>query len=113
MGTTTRQADPLGIMAFTCALIGFAISASLWTLQIGAFPLELGGFEFELFHGGELRDQVLWLAATLGAIGVGAGLLSGLGGRPRGLTGLSIVLGLLAITYPVMTFLEMISLPLS
>lgn len=112
-GTTRDQADPLGVVAFTCGVVGVVLCAGLWLIQLEPTLVGAGGLGYELLHGGQLRDQVVWLSGTLGAVAVGAGLLSTLGGRPRGLTGLSILLGLFALTYPAMSLLGIVAPPTS
>ena len=58
------------------------------------------------------RSQVAILAAVLGMMALLLGLASSAGGRARFSTSLSIVLGLLAISYPLLTALNIITSPL-
>jgi hypothetical protein len=105
--------DPLSAVAMITGLAGAVLSGALWLVRFEPQTQLLGSYGARLSASGALTDQVAMLAAVLGAIALIFGIVSSMGGRARLTTSLSIVLGVLAISYPVLTGLNVITGPLS
>jgi hypothetical protein len=62
--------------------------------------------------GGRLSSQLVLLAAVLGVMAVVSGILSSLGGRAGGAVIVALVLGVVALSYPVLSWLNVVTGPL-
>jgi len=72
----------------------------------------LGSYGAQLAESGPFADQIAMLAAVLGAMALILGMVSSSGGRGRLATSLAMALGLLAISYPLLTALNVVTSPL-
>lgn len=92
-------------------ITGIAASAAsfvLWIYQVAPDSRLLGQYSAEVASGGQLWEQLTALAAVLGLIAViGSIMTSSSGGYFLGL-----VLGLVGLSYPVLSWLDVISGPL-
>ena len=104
--------DPIGVVALLTGLAGALLSGALWLVRFQPDTSVLGTYGHQLATGGPLPSQVAILAAVLGMMALLLGLASSAGGRARFSTSLAIVLGLLAISYPLLTALNIITSPL-
>ena len=68
----------------------------------------LGKYSPQLAAGGQMADQLGLLAFWFGAIAVELGIISGLGGKGSGTSVTSILLGIAAMSYPVLTALNLV-----
>ena len=73
----------------------------------------LGSYGSQLAESASFADQIAVLAAVLGVMALLLGILSSSGGRGRFSTSIAIVLGLVAISYPVLTALNVVTGPLT
>jgi hypothetical protein len=102
------------MIAAICSASGAFLSISLWLFHLRPSSVLLGDYAYELSHGGVLRDQVLWFTATLGAVGILAAILSVIGGRrPKPSTVVCLVLGAIALSYPVLALNATIGPPMA
>jgi hypothetical protein len=104
--------DPLSAVALITGLAGAVLSGALWLVRFQPQTQLLGSYGAQLAEGGPFAGQVAILAAVFGAMALLLGILSSAGGRGRFTTSLSIVLGLVAISYPVLTALNVVTSPL-
>jgi hypothetical protein len=104
--------DPLGVVALLTGIAGAALSIALWVVRFQPDTPMLGSFGVQLTSDAQFADQVALLAAVLGALALLLGMMSSSGGRARLSTSLSIVLGLVAVSYPVLSALNIITAPL-
>jgi hypothetical protein len=105
-------ADPLSGVALITGLAGAVLSGALWLVRFQPQTQLLGSYGAKLAESGPFADQVAMLAAVLGAMALILGIVSSTGGRGRLSTSLAMVLGLLAISYPVLTALNVVTSPL-
>ena len=105
-------ADPIGGVALVTGFAGAALSVALWLARFQPDSPVLGSYGARLASGGPFASQVAILAAVLGVMALLLGMMSSTGGRARLSTSLAIVLGLLAVSYPVLTALNVITMPL-
>ena len=80
----------------------------LWLYHFNPDSTILGSYSAQMVHGGQLADQLGTLAIVFGALAVVLGIIGGLGGRGAGSTVLSIILGIIALSYPVLNALHLI-----
>jgi hypothetical protein len=109
--TYQRTGDPLGILAAITGVLGAACAGVLWYCQ--ARPSNwLGSTAFEIAHGGPLRDTLMAGALFLGLIAIVASIPSALGTHAvrRGVP-LGLVMGLIALSYPVAFGLHLVRIP--
>jgi len=105
-------ADPIGGVALVTGFAGATLSVALWLARFQPNTALFGSYGARLTAGGPFASQVAILAAVLGVMALLLGMMSSTGGRARLSTSLAIVLGLLALSYPVLTALNMITGPL-
>jgi hypothetical protein len=107
-GSSGKTSNPLGVVGAVVGAIGAGFSALLWLYHFNPDSTILGSYSAQMVHGGQLADQLGTLAIVFGAIAVVLGIIGGLGGRGAGSTVLSIILGIFALSYPVLNALHLI-----
>lgn len=98
----------MGAMGILTGFIGTAFSVVLWIHHYQPDTGMLGTYSTQIAGGGPLADQLRLLAATFGALGVIAGIGAGLGGRGSATTVASLLLGIAALSYPVLTWVNVV-----
>jgi hypothetical protein len=101
------------MIAVVCAAAGACLGVFLWLFHLRPTSALLGDYAYELAHDGGFRDQVLWLTATLGAVGIVAAFLAVVGGRPKPSTVACLLLGAIALSYPVLALTGAIGAPVA
>ena len=101
------------MIAVLCTSTGACLGAFLWLFHLWPASALMGDYAYELGHDGVFRDQVLWLTATLGAAGIVAALLAVVGGRPKPSTVVCLLLGAIALSYPVLALTGAIGAPVA
>jgi len=91
-----RAANPLGVVSILIGAVG-AIASSVSARMGSAF---VSG------------DGLMTTALVCGAAAVAMAIAGSLGGRLRGSAVVSIVLGVLALSYPILTKLDIVTRPL-
>jgi hypothetical protein len=103
-----RTANPFGLIGVLVGVIGAAFSVILWIHHYSPDTTLLGSYSAQLSTGGELAEGLEWLALIFGAMAVGAGIIGGLGGRGGSTTIASLLLGVAALSYPVLSALHLV-----
>jgi hypothetical protein len=103
-----KTANPAGTIGSLVGVIGAAFSAILWLYHFNPDSTLLGKYSQQLAAGGQLADQLGLLAFWFGAIAVVLGIIAGLGGRGGSSSVMSILLGIVAMSYPVLTALNVV-----
>jgi hypothetical protein len=111
-GSSGRTSNPLGAIAMIAGAAGTVCGSVLWVYQLNPESTILGRYSAQLATGGNLRDELMALAAVLGAMAVIGGILSAFGGRAKGSSAIGLVLGVIALTYPVLSSLNIVVRPL-
>lgn len=105
-----RKANPLATVGVIAALIGAVFSGVLWLHHFQPDSSLLGSYSAQLVTGGPLANQLRFLAAVFGIMGVIAAIASGLGGSGGGGTVVAaLLLGVVALSYPVLTALNLVT----
>jgi len=107
-GSSGKAANPAGTIGTVVGAIGAGFSVILWIYQFNPESSLLGEYSVQLVNGGQLADQLGSLALVFGLIAVVLGIAGGLGGRGSGSTVASILLGIVALSYPVLNALHLI-----
>jgi hypothetical protein len=103
-----RTSNPLGRMGVVVGFLGAAASVILWIHYFQPDTTILGSFS-ERIANGDLADQIRILALMLGTMAVVAGIAGGLGGKGSSSTVAALLLGAVALSYPVLTYLHVMS----
>jgi hypothetical protein len=104
-----KTANPAGTVGSLVGVIGAVFSAILWLYHFNPDSTLIGKYSQQLAAGGQLADQMRLLAIVFGAIAVVLGIVAGLGGRGNGTSVASILLGIVALSYPVLTALNLVN----
>jgi hypothetical protein len=107
-GSSGKTANPAGTIGTLVGVIGAAFSAVLWLYHFNPDSTLLGKYSQQLAAGGQMADQLGLLAFWFGAIAVVLGIIAGLGGKGGSTSILSILLGIAAMSYPVLTALNVV-----
>jgi len=111
-GSSGRHSNPLGIVSIVTGLAGALASAILWIYRIQPESQILGKYASQVAHGGPLAGQLAALAAVLGLMAVLSSIMTSSAGEGGGGYFIGLVLGLVALSYPLLTWLNIISGPL-
>jgi hypothetical protein len=108
-GSSGRRSNPIGVIAIITGLAGALASGVLWIYRIHPESTILGRYAAELGHGGALTGQLAMLAAILGLMAVIGSMMATTSGEGAGGYFIGLVLGLVALSYPVLTWLGVVS----
>ena len=103
-----RHSNPIGVIAIITGLGGALGSGVLWVYRLNPDSTILGKYSAEISLGGALADQVALLAAILGLMAIIGSVMSTTGGEGAGGYFIGLVLGLVALSYPVLTWLNVV-----
>ncbi len=112
-GSSGRHANPMGVVSIVSGLAGALTSAILWIYRVHPESQILGKYSAEVAHGGRLGEQLVVLAAVLGLMAILSSIMTSSAGQGGGGYFIGLVLGLFALSYPLLTWLNIISGPLS
>lgn len=107
-GSSGKTSNPMGTVGTLVGALGAAFSAILWIYQFNPDSSLLGSYSVQITNGGPMADQLSTLALVFGLIAVVLGIAGGLGGRGTGSTIASILLGVVALSYPVLNALHLV-----
>ncbi len=111
LGSTGRRADPLSAIAIVTGVAGAVCSGILWIYQVNPGTRLLGErYSAQIAGGGPLASQLQLLALMLGTVAIVAAIFSAFTGG--GGAAFGIVFGVIALSYPVLTYLNVVSSPL-
>jgi hypothetical protein len=111
-GSSGRHANPIGIVSIVTGIGGALASAVLWIYQIEPGSRIMGKYSAELAAGGLLSEQLASLAAVLGLMAIITSMMASSGWEGGGGYFIGLVLGIVALSYPVLTWLNLVSGPL-
>jgi len=109
-GRSGKQSDPIVLVSIVTGLAAALASAILWIYRFAPDSRILGQYSADVAGGGRLADQLAALAAVLGLMAILASVMTSTKGEGRGSIGL--VLGLVGLSYPLLTWLHIVSGPL-
>ena len=111
-GSSGRHSNPLGVLSVITGIGAAACSFVLWIYQVAPDSRLLGQYSAEVASGGQLWEQLMALAAVLGLMAVIGSIMTSSSGEGGGGYFLGLVLGLIGLSYPLLTWLDVISGPL-
>jgi len=107
-----RAANPLGVVSVSVGAIGAFASVVLWAYQYDPHGAFLRSLTARLGSGLVMGDGLMTTALVCGAASVAMAVAGSLGGRLRGSAIVSIVLGVVALSYPILSKLDIVTRPL-
>ena len=107
-GSSGKAANPLGTIGVIVGVIGAAFSVLLWIYRFQPASTLLGSYSAQMGPHGVMTSQLGTLALVFGLIAVVVGIAGGLGGRSTGSTVAAILLGIVALSYPILNSLHLI-----
>jgi hypothetical protein len=105
-----KVSNPLANMGVIVGLVGAALSVILWIHHYQPDIQIVGHYTDQL--NGDLGDQARTLAAVLGAMAVISAIAASLGAgseQRSGHTAAALILGVVALSYPVLTALNVVT----
>jgi len=110
-GSSGRRTNPIGVISILTGLGGALASAVLWIYQIEPGSRIMGKYSAELAAGGMLSEQLTSLAAVLGLMAIISSMMASSGWEGGGGYFIGLILGIVALSYPVLTWLNIVSGP--
>jgi len=107
-----KHANPMGVVSIVAGVAGALASAILWIYRIEPNSQILGQYSAQVADGGQLAEQLAALAAVLGLMAVLASIMTSTGGEGGGSYFIGLILGLVGLSYPVLTWLDILSGPI-
>lgn len=111
-GSSGRRSNPLGTISIVTGLAAALMSAVLWIYHVHPQSRLLGRYSAEVAAGGQLAQQLTALAAVLGLMAILSSIATSSGGEGGGGYFIGLVLGLVGMSYPLLTWLDVVSGPL-
>ena len=108
-GSSGSHANPIGLVAIVTGLGGALASAVLWIYRLNPNSTILGKYSAEMAHGGLLASQLATVAALLGVMAIIGAVMATTGGEGAGGYFIGLVFGVVALSYPVLTWLHVVS----
>jgi hypothetical protein len=102
----------LGVVSVVAGIASALASAVLWIYRVEPGSRILGQYSAEVAAGGQLAEQLIALAAVLGLMAVLASIMTSSSGEGGGSYFMGLVFGLAGLSYPLLTWLDIISGPL-
>jgi hypothetical protein len=106
------KSDPIGLVSIVTGLAAALASAVLWIYRFAPDSRILGRYSAQVASGGQLADQLAALAAVLGVMAILASIMTSTKGEGGGSYFIGLVLGLVGLSYPLLTWLNILSSPL-
>ncbi len=107
-----RTRNPLGTIAVLVGIAGAFASVVLWAYQLDPSGTFVRSIASKLGPGIALGDGLILVAAICGGIAVIMAIPGSIGGSMRGSSVTAIVFGVIALSYPVLTWFQVVSRPL-
>jgi hypothetical protein len=107
-----RTRNPLGVVSVIVGIGGAAASAVLWAYQYDPGGALVRSLASRLGPGLVLGDRLVFFAAICGIFAVTMAIAGSMGGSSRGSAVVAIVLGVMALSYPALTWLQVFTRPL-
>jgi hypothetical protein len=111
-GSSGKRSNPMGAVSIVTGLAGALAGAILWIYRIQPDSQILGKYASQVAHGGPLAGQLAALAAVLGLMAVLSSIMTSSAGEGGGAYFIGLILGLVALSYPLLTWLNIVSGPL-
>lgn len=106
------RSDPIALVSIVAGLAAALASAVLWIYRFQPESRILGRYSADVAGGGQLADQLAALAAVLGLMAILASIMTSTKGEGGGGSFIGLVLGIVGLSYPLLTWLNIVSGPL-
>src|SRR6185295_10556487 len=106
-----RTRNPLGALAVAVGMLGACASIILWAYQYDPTGALVRSVASKLGPGLVLGDALVLFAAIFGAFAVLSAIALSVGGSPRASSVVAIVLGVIALSYPVLQWFKVFTRP--
>jgi hypothetical protein len=106
-----RTRSPLGALAVAVGMLGAGASIILWAYQYDPTGALVRSVASKLGPGLVLGDALVLFAAIFGAFAVLSAIALSVGGSPRASSVVAIVLGVIALSYPVLQWFKVFTRP--
>ena len=106
------RSDPIALVSVVTGLVAALASAVLWIYRFAPESRILGKYSADVAGGGPLADQLAVLAAVLGLMAILASIMTSTKGEGGGGSFIGLVLGIVGLSYPLLTWLNIVSGPL-
>jgi hypothetical protein len=107
-----RSTNPLGFFSVLIGAFGAGASAVLWAYQSDPNGAIVRTIASKLGPGFALGDGLVLTALICGVFTVALAIVGALGGSIKGSAVVSIVFGVVALSYPILTKLDVITRPI-
>ena len=104
-----RHQNPAIGLAIFAGAVGAGFSLVLWLFAYRPETALFGEAGREIAAKGVMHDNLQLLAALFGVIAILASITASLGGRGRWTTATGLGLGVIAVSYPVLTWLNVVT----
>ena len=108
-GSSGHRSNPAGVIGLVAGLGGALAAGVLWVYKLNPDSTIMGKYSAEIAHGGVLAGQLSVLAAVLGVMAIIGAMLASTGGEGASAYFIGLVLGIAALTYPILTWLHVVS----
>jgi hypothetical protein len=112
-GSSGRTHNPLAVLALGVGAIGATCSLILWVYQANPDGDLIRTISDRLGSGALLGDRMTVIALVCGGIAVALAIVGSLGGRMGGSGVVAVLLGAIALSFPILSSVDVISRPLS
>lgn len=107
-----RTHDPLGIVALGAGAVSAASGLIMWAYQLDPNGALVRSVSARLGAGALLGDRLVMIDLIAGAAAVGLAVIASMGGRAKGTAVAALVLGVIGLSYPILSSLDVIRRPL-
>ena len=107
-----RTRNPLGALAVAVGMLGAGASVILWIYQYDPRGAFIRSVASKLGAGFVLGDTLVLFATIFGLIAVVSAVALSVGGSTRATSILAIILGVIALSYPVLQWFKVFTRPL-
>lgn len=106
-----RHANSPGVMAVASGLAGAACAVVLWLNELDPESSIVADVQ-SYVRGGDFTEQLALLAVVFGAIAIFTAIAANVGGVPSTGTVLGLILGVIALSYPILSWLQITAGPI-
>jgi hypothetical protein len=103
--------NPLGVVSVFVGIVGALISVVLWAYQYDPGGPFVRSVASRLGPGLALGDSMVLLAAICGGLAIAMAITGSVAGSTKGSSAIAIVFGVIALSYPVLSWFKVLSRP--
>jgi hypothetical protein len=107
-----RTRNPLGVLSVVVGMLGAGASVILWAYQYDPGGALVRSVASKLGPGFVLGDTLVLFAVIFGTIAVVSAIALSVGGSTRATSVVAIVLGVIALSYPMLQWFKVFTRPL-